>query len=123
MESALTRSQLNRWRLAIFTIFVMSGLSVATWASRLPSIKLALGVDNAQIGTLLLALGVSSVTGVSIAPALLARIGAKRGLFLTMMTFAVGLLVIGVGATWAQSSLVVFLGLALFGLGDRKSVV
>ena len=50
MELELTRSQLVRWRTAVFAIFLASGLSIATWAARVPAIKVALGVDNIQIG-------------------------------------------------------------------------
>lgn len=52
MERALTRPQVAHWRTAVFAIFLVSGLSIATWASRVPDIKLALGVDNFQIGLL-----------------------------------------------------------------------
>ena len=37
MELALSRSQYVRWRTAIFAIFLASGLSIATWASRVPA--------------------------------------------------------------------------------------
>ena len=54
-----------RWRAAIFAIFLTSGLSIATWASRVPAIKVDLGIDNAQMGLLLLGMGVSSIVGIS----------------------------------------------------------
>ena len=37
--SALSRPQLVAWRNAVFTIFVLSGLSIATWVSRTPAIR------------------------------------------------------------------------------------
>jgi len=118
MEQTLTRAQYVRWRTAIFVIFLASGTSIATWASRVPDIKRALEVDNAQIGLLLLGMGIASIIGISTSPAVMARTGARRGMLLTMITLSVGLALIGVGATLLASFPVVIIGLALFGLGN-----
>ena len=118
MEQTLTRAQYVRWRTAIFVIFLASGTSIATWASRVPDIKRALDVDNAQIGLLLLGMGIASIIGISTSPAVMARTGARRGMLLTMITLSVGLALIGVGATLLASFPVVIIGLALFGLGN-----
>ncbi|MEJ1092459.1 MFS transporter [Microbacterium istanbulense] len=118
MDSTLTRSQFARWRIAIFAIFLASGLSIATWASRVPGIKEALGFDNAQVGLLLLGMGISSIVGISAGPAIMARIGARRGMLLSMLTFATGIALVGIGADLLGSPAVVLLGMALFGLGN-----
>lgn len=118
MDLVLTRSQLLRWQIAIFAIFTASGLSIATWASRVPSIKLTLGVDNIQIGLMLLGAGIASIVGLSLSSLILARFGAKRGMFVAMIVFALGVLVVGIGTDVAQSFVVVVLGLVLFGLGN-----
>lgn len=118
MDSALTRSQYVRWRNAIFAIFLASGVSIATWASRVPDIKIALGIDNAQIGLLLLGMGIASILGISTSPAVMARTGARRGMLSLMITLAIGLVLIGVGTTVFASFPVVIIGLALFGYGN-----
>lgn len=118
MELELTRSQLVRWRTAVFAIFLASGLSIATWASRVPAIKVTLGVDNTQIGLMLLGAGIASILGLSIATPVLARFGARKGMLGAMIVFAVGVVLIGVGTDVAQSFIVVVAGLALFGLGN-----
>ncbi len=99
MDTALTRSQFVRWRTAIFAIFLTSGLSIATWASRVPAIKVDLGIDNAQMGLLLLGMGVSSIVGISTVRAVMARTGARLGMLLTMLSFAVGVALIGLGTS------------------------
>ena len=119
MELELTRSQLVRWRTAVFAIFLASGLSIATWASRVPAIKVTLGVDNIQIGLLLLGAGASSIIGVFMAPVILARIGAKRGMFWAMIIFAAGVAVIGIGTDVAHSYGLVFAGLVAVRLRQR----
>ncbi|WP_217176978.1 MFS transporter [Streptomyces sp. AC495_CC817] len=118
MDTALTRSQFVRWRAAIFAIFLASGLSIATWASRVPDIKLDLGIDNAQMGLLLLSMGVSSIVGISTSPAVMARTGARLGMLVTMLCFATGVALIGVGTNVLGSLPVVVAGLVLFGLGN-----
>ncbi len=118
MDTALTRSQFVRWRTAIFAIFLASGLSIATWASRVPGIKEALDLDNAQVGLILLGMGVASILGISTSPAVMARTGARRGMLLAMLTFATGIALVGLGATVFGSVPVVLIGMVLFGFGN-----
>ncbi len=106
-----------RWRAAVFAVFLASGLSVATWAARVPAIKLALGVDRAGIGMMLLAGGAASIVGLSTSAIVLARWGARRGMLGAMLVFATGLVVIGAGAEFAHSWQLVTVGLVLWGLG------
>lgn len=118
MELDLTRSQYVRWRTAVFAIFLASGLSIATWASRVPAIKVTLGVDNIQIGLMLLGAGIASIVGLSLANVVLARWGARKGMLVAMFVFAAGVALIGVGTDLLHSYIVVIAGLVLFGLGN-----
>ncbi len=118
MELVLTRAQLVRWRTAIFAIFLASGLSIATWASRVPAIKVELGVDNIQIGLMLLGAGIASIAGLSLATPVLARFGARTGMLGAILVFAAGVALIGVGTDVLQSYAFVVVGLVLFGLGN-----
>ncbi|GAA3934551.1 MFS transporter [Microbacterium soli] len=118
MDTALTRSQFLRWRTAIFAIFLASGLSISTWASRVPSIAESLDIDKAQVGLLLLSMGIASIIGISTGPAVMARTGARLGMLLSMASFGVGVAVIGVGADVLGSIPLVVLGLVLFGFGN-----
>lgn len=118
MDTALTRPQFVRWRTAIFAIFLASGLSIATWAARVPDIKLALEIDKAQVGMLLLGAGIASIVGISSSPAVMARTGARLGMLVSILTFASGVALIGIGANVLGSFPVVLIGLALFGLGN-----
>ncbi|GAB3596745.1 MFS transporter [Microbacterium tumbae] len=118
MDIELTRSQYVRWRTAIFAVFLASGVSIATWAARVPDIKLALGIDNAQIGLLLLGMGIASILGISTSPAVMARTGARRGMLTLLIALSAGLVLIGLGTTVLASFPVVIVGLALFGYGN-----
>jgi len=118
MDAVLTPTQLSRWRLAVFAIFLTSGLSIATWASRVPAIKITLGVDNIQIGLMLLGAGVASIVGLSLAPVVLARFGARKGMLVAILVFATGVAIIGIGTDVALSYGLVVGGLVLFGFGN-----
>jgi MFS family permease len=117
-DEALTRARLVRWRTAIFAIFLASGLSIATWASRVPAIKSALDVNNIQIGLLLLGMGVASIIGLSASSVILARFGARKGMLGALVLVSLGAVTIGVGTDALQSYAVVLGGLALFGFGN-----
>ena len=118
MDSALSRPQFVRWRIAIFAIFLASGLSIATWASRVPSIAAALQIDKAQIGLLLLGMGLSSIVGISTGPVVMARTGARLGMLVGMVMFGTGVVLIGLGADLFGSVPVVVVGMVLFGFGN-----
>lgn len=118
MDAVLSRSQVVRWRTAIFAIFLASGLSIATWASRVPAIKAALGIDNIQVGLLLLGMGVASIVGLSLSSVILARVGARKGMLTGLTLVAVGVAIIGVGTDVVPSYPLVLVGLALFGFGN-----
>ncbi|MER7797164.1 MFS transporter [Microbacterium sp. NPDC096154] len=117
-DVALSPARVLRWKAAIFAVFLTSGLSVATWASRVPAIKTALGIDNTEVGGMLMGAGVASILGLSMAAALMARFGARRGMLASMLTFMVGIVLIGVGTDVVGSFPVVLAGLILFGFGN-----
>ena len=123
MDTALTRSQFVRWRAAIFAIFLASGLSVATWASRVPDIAASLGIDRAQIGLLLLGMGISSIVGISTGPLVMARTGARLGMLVMMLSFGAGVCLIGLGADLFGSVPLVVLGMVLFGYGNYADAI
>lgn len=118
VDTALSPSRALRWKIAIFAIFLTSGLSIATWASRVPAIKDALGVDNSQVGALLMSAGVASIAGLSLSTPILARFGARRGMLGSMLLFAAGVALIGIGTDLLGSFPVVLVGLLLFGFGN-----
>ncbi|MCT9819436.1 MFS transporter [Microbacterium sp. W1N] len=117
MESTLTRRQLVHWRTAIFTIFLVCGLGFASWASRLPTVKQTLGIDDFLVGVLLFVIGAASIVGLSLANVIVARWGARRGMFATIISFGTGVLIAGLGVQFLESYAVTAIGLAFMGLG------
>jgi predicted MFS family arabinose efflux permease len=107
-----------RCRTAIFAIFTASGLSIATWSSRVPAIRDALQISRTDVGLMLLVGGVASILGLSMSSIFLARWGARRAMLTMMATFATGVAVIGVGTDALHSWPVVTAGLVLWGFGN-----
>lgn len=117
MQQTLTRTQVVRWRNAIFAIFFATGLGFATWASRIPSVKVNLAINDFQVGILLFVLGAASIVGLSLANVMIVRWGARRGMLLTLTVFGIGVIVVGAGAAAFPSYTLTAVGLGLMGLG------
>lgn len=113
----LQRRQLIAWRNAVFTVFTLSGLLLSTWTARIPGVRDGLGLDTASVGVMILGMSAGAVLGLIAAPPLLARVGARRGMVLSLGVGAIGLAGIGVG-TELGSFVVVPVGMVLAGLGN-----
>jgi MFS family permease len=113
---ALSRAQIVAWRNAVFVIFALCGVAMASWVSRTPSIRDALGASTFQMGLIVFALAAGSIVGLMFSSHLLARIGSAATIRACLVAMGLGMILTGVGATMTTSALVVT-GLAIFGLG------
>ncbi|WP_336632015.1 MULTISPECIES: MFS transporter [unclassified Microbacterium] len=111
----LDRRRLVHWRTAIFAFFLLCGLTFASWASRLPAVKANLGIDDFEVGMLLLAMGAGSLIGVMSANVIVVRWGARRGLSVTIVGIAIGFLVTALGVDTVGSYALAAGGLAFAG--------
>ncbi len=116
MTLATVPLRLARWRTAIFALFLMCGLVIASWASRLPAIKVNLRIDDFEVGVLLFAMGAGSLVGVILANVIVARWGAKRGLSATVVGVAAALLIVALAVDAVGSYELAVAGLTLVGL-------
>jgi MFS family permease len=67
----------NTHRIFLSTFFFMSGFSFSTWASRIPTIKTAFGFNEAELGSILLAMPVGSLIGLPITGWLVSRYDSR----------------------------------------------
>ncbi|SEB51102.1 Fucose permease [Paramicrobacterium humi] len=118
MTHTIARGQLIAWRNAIFVVFTLSGLSVATWAARVPTIKANLDITTGAVGLLVMCMSVCSVIGLILSPIMLARFGARRSMVTSLSFVAAGLTLIGLGAAVFYTPALVGIGLGLFGFGN-----
>jgi MFS family permease len=105
------------WRNSIFVLFFVSGLGLASWVSRIPTVRdgLALGTD--EVGLLIFGLSAGSILGLVSAVWLLSALGARRAIVLSITVSSVGLALVGISTSvWASSPLA-FAALALVGFG------
>ncbi|MCP2366736.1 MFS family permease [Agromyces flavus] len=116
--SARPRRELIAWRNAIFAIFFLSGLSLASWVARLPVVRDDVGLSTQGVGLVILAGSIASIFGLIAAPWLLARFGARLAMTGMLVTVSIGLVFVGVGGSVLPSVLLVVIGLALFGFGN-----
>ncbi len=114
---ALTRRQVVDWRTAVFVIFAMSGVGMASWIARTPAIRDALGASTLQMGLVVFGLAFGSIFGLTLSSHAIARIGSRRSIAGSAVVAGAGLAVAGLGGDLALLP-VVFVGLAMFGFGN-----
>ena len=115
-----TRStrELTAWRNAVFTVFFLSGLSLASWVARIPAIRDDTALNTQGVGLVILSGSIASVLGLVAAPWIEARFGTRSGMIGVLVTVSVGLVLVGLGGSVIPSIPLVVIGLALFGFGN-----
>ncbi len=111
----LTRRQVVAWRNALFVIFGLAGLSLASLAARIPAVKEALQVSTSSMGILIFGLAAGSIGGLLASSHVIARIGARRTIPVVLTIGAIGFAVAGLGVSVGESYAVVMIGLIVFG--------
>jgi fucose permease len=114
----LTRRQAIAWRNAVFVIFVLPGLAIASWVSRLPAVRDALDIPLDQVGVLILGMAGGSIIGLTLSSHIVARFGARTTILLGLIVSAVGVVIVGLGATVGPVFAVAFTGLFIFGFAS-----
>ncbi|PFT49501.1 MFS transporter [Priestia megaterium] len=118
MNYSLDRQQIKLWRLSIYFIFALPGFSMASWVSRTPTIRDALGATTAQMGWIIFGMAVGSIVGLMSASHLIAHKGGRFVMITGLVISSIGLIIVGVGGSWIINSSIVFLGLTIFGFGN-----
>ncbi|QOD43914.1 MFS transporter [Clavibacter zhangzhiyongii] len=106
----------RRWLLAILGGFALGGFTLSSWAARLPSIRAALELGDAELGFVLLATTAGSGAGLLASRLLLSGGGARRGLATAALAMAAGVGTVGAGAA-IGSVAVLLAGFAIAGVG------
>ncbi|HEU4512642.1 MAG TPA: MFS transporter [Nocardioidaceae bacterium] len=108
----------RRARDAVAMVFALNGFAFATWVSRIPETRDALGLTPGELGLLLLALSVGSVVALPTAGMWVHRLGAAGVVAAAAAIDAVGLAVAGLGAGLVQEPWLTAVGLFLLGFGS-----
>ncbi|WP_228545852.1 MFS transporter [Microcella flavibacter] len=110
-----TLPALAPWRAAVFVVFALNGMTMATWVARTPAIRDALEVRTDQFGLLILGMAIGSILGLLSSSHVIARIGTRRVILIGLITTSIGLALIGIGAQTVGSFAMVFVTLMFFG--------
>jgi MFS family permease len=95
-------------RIAVSVFFFIAGLTVATWASRIPDIKNKLHLNEAALGGVLFALPVGQLISLPLSGWLIPRFGSRQVVIAAAMFFPLTLILLAIAATAWQLVIVLF---------------
>ncbi len=107
----LDRPRINLAWWAVVARFLIHGLVVSTWVSRIPAIQSALALTNAQLGMSLLGTAVGSMLAVPITGWLVGKFGSKQVTTWNTVGFCLAL----IAPSLAVNGVTLFFALAIFG--------
>jgi MFS family permease len=102
-------------RLAVGALFFLLGLCFASWASRIPSVQQRMGVSEAELGGVLLALPMGQLLSLPFTGWLVAKRGSRQVVLWGVGLYAVALLGLG----WASNLYQLLPCLVVFGIGGN----
>ena len=105
-----------RARSAVATSFAMSGVAVASFVSRVPGVRDALGLSSAQLGLLLLCLAGGSMVGLPLSGPIVHRCGPAHAVLAASLTVTTGLVTLAAGLQFGAAGPAA-VGFVLIGLG------
>ena len=105
----------KKQRIALSTYFFLTGLCFATWASRIPTIKDFFNFNEAELGTVLLAMPISSLIGLPISGWLVTKFDSRFPLIVAMLFLMIALTAIG----FANTPFLLVAALCLFSFSSR----
>ncbi|GAB6899508.1 MFS transporter [Kineosporia succinea] len=107
---------INARRWALFALFFLPGVAIASWVTRTPAIRDALGATTQEMGFVLFGLSVGSMLAILSSGPLVLKFGARPLIAAGTTSIVVSLPVIALGAQLGEP-LLVTAGLFLFGAG------
>ena len=108
---------IERHRAALFATSTMTGFGIASWITRTPAIRDALGASIEAMGIVILGLSIGSMIGILGAGVLVRRLGTRPLIVLGGVLPVVGMLLVALSAP-AQLAAGVWGGLFLIGFGS-----
>src|SRR6478609_5305793 len=85
----------NKQRVFLSVFFFLSGICFSSWASRIPTIKTTFGFNEAELGTILLAMPISSLIGLPISGWLVAKFDSRVPMTVAFVLLSISLSMIG----------------------------
>ena len=117
MDNNVALHDLRKWKYALFILFSLPGLSFSTWISRTPDIRNTLEASTSLMGWIIFGLACGSIIGLLAANKVIAKLGTRPVILICLILIILGLAFIGINASFFPIPFLLFLSLALFGLG------
>lgn len=105
----------DRQRIFLSIYFFLSGVCFSTWASRIPTIKTNFGFSDAELGTVLLAMPLSSLAGLPFSSWLVSKYDSRVPALFSYISLAISLSLIGL----APSTFTLVAAVCLFSFSLR----
>ncbi|MEN8885301.1 MAG: MFS transporter, partial [Winogradskyella sp.] len=109
----MKRYKQNRW--ALSTYFFLSGLCFASWASRIPTLKVLFQLNDAELGSVLLVMPIAALVGTLASGWLVSKCNTREPLLYAFIMFALAL----VGMSFVNSLVLLIVVLAVFSMALR----
>jgi MFS family permease len=101
-------------RAATNTLFFLCGLSFASWASRIPDVKVFLKLSDAALGSVLFAMPIGSLIALPVTGLIIGKFGSRNITILSLVFYIIALPLLG----HAQTPLALAIALFIFGFGS-----
>lgn len=102
-------SYLNRIRWAVSMFYFAMGLCFASWASRIPDIKMTLHLSEGALGSILFMLPLGQLVTMPVSGKLVTRFGSRNMVIISVLCYAVSLIFLGFADNAWQLSAALFL--------------
>jgi len=117
VDPGFSPDQLRRARIAVAALFLVNGSLLANVLPRLPSIKEALALSNAELGAAIAAGPVGGLLAGAITGLLVARVGSARVTIVCGLGYTLALVGVGLAPSWLA------LALTLLAMGAMDAVM
>ena len=114
---SLSYQNLRLHRIAVSIYYFLTGLTFASWASRIPDIKNYLNLNDAQFGGVLLGLPAGQIVGIALSGYLVTRFGSKAISVVSLIIYPAMLILAGL----SSSAIMLVCMLFLLGLASNMS--
>ena len=101
-------------RIATNTLFFLCGISFASWASRIPDVKEFLNLSDAELGSVLFAMPIGSLTALPLAGVVIGKFGSRKITLFAMLIYLLALPFLGL----AKTPITLAMALFIFGFGS-----
>jgi MFS family permease len=98
----------TKQRIALSTYFFLSGFGFATWTSRIPTIKDMLQLNEAELGSILMVMPISSLLGLPLSGFLVSKFETRFPLIIAVCLYVLALFSIGLAENVLALSISIF---------------